>query len=131
MVFDSSISKMGQHALLDNRSVEVATGDVHATAGIDFAMMRIAKAHHSDIERAAAEVKDDSVLWFGNGLFVIQRSRDGLEFKIHFFEASFMRGLPKRLLCLVILFWRLGKLSRSSKRHGIDLLPENIFRPLF
>ena len=105
---------MRQHALLDDGAVEVAAGDVHAAAGIDLPFRRITQSHHGDIERAAAEVEDDHVLRLGDGLLVIQCGGDRLEFKVHFLEARFVRGMPKGFLCLVILFRRLQKISQGD-----------------
>src|SRR5688500_15708205 len=131
MMFHLPISKMLQHALLDNGAVKVTACDVYAAAGIHFARTRVAEAHDRDIERAAAKVKDDDVLWLANGLFVIQCCCDGFEFKVHFLEASIIRGLSQNLLRLVILLCGLGKFDGAPKSHSVDWLSENIFGTLF
>jgi hypothetical protein len=87
-MFDLAITKMRQHAFLDDRAVEVRACDVHAAAGIDLATLRVAESHHGDVERAAAEVEDDHVLRLRHGLLVKQRRGDGLEFKVHFLKPA-------------------------------------------
>src|SRR5688500_6414618 len=104
MIMNAPETEMRQHTVFDNCPVEVTAGDVHAAAGIDFAITRITQAHHRDIECAPAEVKDDHILRFPNRLFVIQCCSDWLEFKVYLCKASFIGGLPECFLCLVILF---------------------------
>ena len=90
-------------------------------------LCRIAESHHSNIKRASAKVKDDDVLRFGNGLFVIQCRGDWLQFEVHFFETSFVRGLAQSFFRFMILFSGLGKFNRSSKRYCMNGFSENIF----
>src|ERR1041384_2180352 len=62
VMFDLSQTKMRQHSLLDDGTVEVAAGNIHTAAGIDLAFLGITQSHHGDIECTAAEVKDDDIL---------------------------------------------------------------------
>ena len=94
VMLDTPIPEVCQHTLFDDGAVEVTAGDVHAAVGIDLTLTRITQPHHCDIKRAAAKVKDDNVLRFAYGLFIIQCGGNGFQLKVHFLETSFMRGVP-------------------------------------